>query len=191
MYFIRIGALALLLAAGTATAGPQVTVSLGQTENLNGTSAGTSSDSMALRIANDVNAQGLQADLIMIQNRNTSTLGLSNQYELGLAQRLPINAQVIPYIRGSVGTILPSTRDRMDYVGIEPGVVLRAANVPVFAKIDYTWATGTNTSNLDVTMTRAAVGYNLTKETAISVRKDWLRGDLMQDMTWLQLTYRF
>jgi hypothetical protein len=191
MRSILIGALALLLAAGTATAGPQVTVSLGQTQNLNGANAGTTSDSMALRIANDLNTKGLQADVILIQNRNTSTLGLSNQYELGLAQRFPVNAQVIPYIRGTVGTILPSTRDRMDYVGFEPGVVLRSTSVPVFAKIDYTWATGTNTDNLDVTMTRTAVGYNLTKETAISVRKDWLRGDLRQDMTWLQLTYRF
>jgi len=183
--------LAGILAAGTAVAGPQVTLSLGTTENKSGPTAGTKSDSYSLRIANDLNKSGLAADFITIQNRNTTSLGLSNQYELGLAQRMPVNANVIPYVRVAAGTIMPSTRDRMDYVLIEPGVILRASSVPVFTKIDYTAGTGTNTDNLDVTMTRVALGYNLTREVTVSVRKDWLRGDLVQDMTWLQLGYRF
>jgi len=183
--------LAGILAAGTAVAGPQVTLSLGTTENKSGPTAGTKSDSYSLRIANDLNKSGLAADFITIQNRNTTTLGLSNQYELGLAQRMPVNANVIPYVRVAAGTIMPSTRDRMDYVLIEPGVILRASGIPVFTKIDYTAGTGTNTDDLDITMTRVALGYNLTREVTVSVRKDWLRGDLVQDMTWLQLGYRF
>lgn len=183
--------LAGIMAAGTAVAGPHVVLSVGTTENKSGPTSGTKSDSFSLRIANDLNRSGLNADFITAQNRNTTSLGLSNQYELGLAQRFPVNANVIPYVRVAAGTIIPSTRDRMDYVSIEPGVVLRASSVPVFTKIDYTVGTGTNTDNLDVTMTRMAVGYNLTKEVAVSVRKDWLRGDLVQDMTWLQLGYRF
>jgi predicted porin len=183
--------LAGILAAGTAMAGPQVTLSLGTTENKSGPTAGTKSDSYSLRIANDLNKSGLNADFITIQNRNTTSLGLSNQYELGLAQRLPVNANVIPYVRVAAGTIMPSTRARMDYVLFEPGVILRASAVPVFTKIDYTVGTGTNTDDLDVTMTRVALGYNLSKEVSVSVRKDWLKGDLVQDMTWLQLGYRF
>jgi hypothetical protein len=180
-----------LFASTMAFAGPQVGLSVGVTENLNGATAGTKSDSFSLRIANDVNDKGLVADFITIQNRNTTSLGLSNQYELGLAQRMPINPSVIPYIRAAAGTIMPSTRDRMDYVALEPGVVLRARTVPVFAKIDYTVATGTNTDAADIRMTRVALGYNITKEFTIGVRKDWLRKDIEQDMTWLQFGYRF
>lgn len=183
--------LAGIMAAGTAMAGPQVVLSVGTTENKSGPTAGTKSDSYSLRISNDLNKSGLSADFNTIQNRNTTTLGLSNQYEIGLAQRIPVNANVIPYVRVAAGTMMPSTRDRMDYVLIEPGVILRASSVPVFTKIDYTVGTGTNTNDLDVTMTRVAVGYNLTKEVSVSVRKDWLRGDLAQDMTWLSLGYRF
>lgn len=180
-----------LFATSTALAGPTVGLSIGVTDNLNGPTAGTSSNSYSLRIANDLNDKGLAVDFITIQNQNKTSLGLSNQYELGLAQRIPVNANVIPYIRVAAGTIMPSTRDRMDYVGLEPGVILRATSVPVFTKIDYTVATGTNTDNADITMTRVAVGYNITKEFTVAVRKDWLRKDIQQDMTWLQFGYRF
>lgn len=180
-----------LFVTSTALAGPTVGLSIGVTDNLNGSTAGTSSNSYSLRIANDLNDKGLAVDFITIQNQNKTSLGLSNQYELGLAQRIPVNANVIPYIRVAAGTIMPSTRDRMDYVGLEPGVILRATSVPVFTKIDYTVATGTNTDNADITMTRVAVGYNITKEFTVAVRKDWLRKDIQQDMTWLQFGYRF
>jgi len=183
--------LAGLVITSAAVAGPQVGLGVGVTDNLNGPTAGTSANSYSLRVANDVNDKGLVADFITIQNRNTTSLGLSNQYELGLAQRMPINSSVIPYIRAATGTIMPSTRNRMDYVSLEPGVVLRARTVPVFAKIDYTMATGTNTDAADIRMTRVAVGYNITKEFTIGVRKDWLRKDIEQDMTWLQFGYRF
>ena len=191
MRLIKMAIVAGLFAASAAIAGPQVGLSIGVTDNLSGTTAGTSSNSYSLRIANDLNDKGLAVDFITIQNQNKSSLGLSNQYEVGLAQRIPVNANVIPYIRAAAGSIMPSTRDSMNYVLIEPGVILRASSIPVFTKIDYTVGTGTNTDNLDVTMTRVALGYNLTKEFSLGVRKDWLRGDLAQDMTWLQFGYRF
>lgn len=183
--------LASLVITSAAVAGPQVVLSVGVTDNLSGPTAGTSANSYSLRVANNINDKGLAWDLITIQNQNKTSLGLSNQYEVGLTQHIPVNSNVIPYIRVSAGSIMPSTRARMDYVGLEPGVILRASSVPVFTKIDYTVGTGTNTDNLDVTMTRVALGYNLTKELMVAVRKDYLRGDLQQNMTWLQLGYRF
>lgn len=181
----------LLLLSSTAFADPSVSLNYGMTKNQSGTTAGTESDQVALRIASDVNTKGTTADLILIQARNQSSNGLTNTYEFGLAQKFAINENVIPYVRIATGAIMPSTRTSMTYIAIEPGVVLRSSSIPVFAKIDYTVGTGLNTSALDATMTRVALGYNITKNTSLVVRQDWVRGDMKQETTWLSLGYRF
>jgi len=188
---IVLALLATICISMEAVAGPQVSLSTGVTKNLSGATSGTESDSYSLRIANDLNDKGLNVDFITIQNRNTTSLSLNNQYEIGLAQRIPLNSNVIPYVRAGIGSFMPSTRNSQNYVLIEPGVVVRANSIPVFAKLDYAWGTGLNTDALDVTLGRVAIGYNFTKEVSVSVRRDYLRGDMKQDMTWLQLGYRF
>ena len=181
----------LLLASSTAFADPTVSLSSGVTKNQSGPTAGTESDQVALRIASDVNTTGTVVDLILNQSRNQTSLSLNNQYEVGLAQRFPINKNVIPYIRVGTGAFQPSTRSSMTYALIEPGVVLRATSIPVFAKIDYTVGTGLNTDALDVTMSRVQLGYNITNNTSISIRQDWIRGDMKQETTWISLGHRF
>lgn len=181
----------LLLLSSTAFADPSVSLSTGSSKNQSGPTAGTNSDQVSFRIASDLNETGTAADFILIQARNQSSLALTNTYEFGIAQRFPINSNVIPYVRVATGAIQPSTRSSMTYVAIEPGVVLRASSIPVFAKIDYTAGTGLNTDALDVTMTRVQLGYNVTKNTVLAVRQDWIRGDMKQETTWLSLGYRF
>jgi hypothetical protein len=179
------------LISSTAFAGPQVSLGFGNTNYLNGATAGTESDNVSLRISNDFNNKGTFGDIIAIQNRSSSNQSLTNQYEIGIGQRLPSYGILMPYARVAAGTFIPSTRSMTNYVGFEPGVILRKDGFPMFAKVDYMWATSTNVDNLDVTLGRVQLGYSLTKEVSVSVRKDWLRGGYQQDMNWLLLGYRF
>ena len=181
----------LLLASSTVFANPVVTMATGVAKNQSGPTAGTNSDYLAFRLISDINSKGTAADLVLIQGRNQTSLSLSNQYEIGLAQRFPINENVIPYLRVGTGAMQPSTRASMTYASIEPGVVLRASSIPVFAKIDYTVSAGLNTDSADLTMTRVQLGYNINKNVSVSVRQDWMRGDIKQEATWIGLGYRF
>jgi len=181
--------LAVLATMGVAHADTTIVTGYGANTN-NVTKA--DSDQFVVRVMHDINTIGTSVDGIVTTSKNQSTNGLTNQYELGVSQKFPVNAVFIPYIRAAVGTIQVSKVDPMYYAGIEPGVIIKPTGTPFTIKLDYTRGTGINgTKNLDIDMYRTQVGYAITDKDSIAVRKDWIRGDMNTDTYWLTYARRF
>jgi hypothetical protein len=183
-------ALALALTVAAVSAEPTVIVARGMISNQSGATAGTSSDSNAMKIVHGINGN-TSADVLFVHSRNRSTDKNTMQYEFGLIQRFPINEYVTTYIRPNIGSIQPSGSDSLNYVGIEPGVIVRPFANAFSIKADYSWFTGINNSVQDLTMGRVALNYDVGPKTTVGVRKDWIRGDSQSETTWLALTHRF
>lgn len=180
----------LSLGFGTVNAEPTVIMARGLISNQSGATAGTTSDSNALKIVHGIEGN-TSADILLVQNRNRSTEKNTLQYELGLIQRFPINQYLTTYIRPNIGSIQPSGSGSLNYVGIEPGAIVRPFANAFSIKADYSWFTGINNDVQDITMGRVALNYDLAKSTTVGVRKDWIRGDSRSETTWVALTHRF
>lgn len=182
--------LSLALLASNAIAEPTVILARGIITNQSGPSAGTESDSTSIKLIQRVQG-AVSADLLFVQNRNQSTNVNSMQYEIGIIQGLPINSYFTSYIRPSIGSIQPNGSGSMNYVGIEPGLIVRPWAGKFSIKTDYSWFTGLNTSALDVTMARVAMAYDISKTSSVGIRKDVLRGDMASETSWVNYTHRF
>ena len=130
-------------------------------------------------------------DAMVSPSRNSSTLSITNQYEVGAGYRFLNSSPVTPYVRLGVGAIEVSKVATMTYSGIEVGAVARVPGTNFWVKPDYTVATGINTSALDIRMTRVQLGYDVTAKDSISIRQDWIRGDMDTNTTWLAYSRRF
>ena len=183
-------AILLMCAAGVAHAGGTIIFGAGTQDNNSGTTAGTSSSLYNIKVIGDINRQW-DADINLINMRNDSTNGITSQYETGVRYKYPVTTNVVTYLRGSVGAIQVSTRSTGTYGSVEPGVIWRVQGGPVTTKLDYTWATGLNTNDLDIGMTRVQLGYDISKENTISLRRDWMRGDINFDAWIFGIAHKF
>jgi hypothetical protein len=180
----------LMCAAGLAHAGGTIIFGTGTQDNSSGAAAGTSSSLYNIKVIGDITRQ-LDADINMINMHNDDTRGIVSQYEVGLRYKQPVVKDLVIYLRGSGGVLQSAGRSSDTYVGVEPGVIWRVAGGPITTKVDYTWVTGVNTSNLDLGMTRVQLGYDLSKQNTIAVRRDWMRGDISFDAWILAISHKF
>ena len=180
----------LMCAAGLAHAGGVIILGAGTQDNNSGATAGTSSTLYNIKVIGDITNQW-DADINMINMHNNDTRGIMSQYEAGLRYKQPVAKDLVVYLRGSGGVLQRSGSASDTYVSVEPGVIWRVAGGPITTKVDYTWATGVNTSNLDLGMTRVQLGYDLSKQNTIAVRRDWMRGDISFDAWLLTIAHKF
>jgi hypothetical protein len=180
----------LMCAAGLAHAGGTIILGTGTQDNNTGANAGTSSSLYNIKVIGDITRQW-DADINMINTRNDSTNSIMSQYEVGLRYKEPLSKNLVVYLRGTTGVIQVSGRSSDTYAGVEPGVIWRVAGGPVTTKVDYTWATGVNNNNLDIGMTRVQLGYDISKENTISLRRDWMRGDINFDAWIVGIAHKF
>lgn len=180
----------MMAMASVVHAGGAIILGTGTQDNNSGTTAGTSSSLYNIKVIGDITRQW-DADINMINMHNNDTRGIVSQYEVGVRYKQPVAEDLVVYLRGSSGVLQASGRSSDTYVGIEPGVIWRVAGGPVTTKVDYTWATGVNTNNLDIGMTRVQLGYDITKQNSISIRRDWMTGDIKFDAWVLGFAHRF
>ena len=183
-------ALCFALVAGIAQA-DSVIIGVAPGSNKNNTTDVDSTTYIVKGVFDVTDAKDVFVDVMLSPSRNSSTLSITNQYEVGAGYRFLNSSPVTPYVRLGVGAIEVSKVSTMTYSGIEVGAVARVPGTKFSVKPDYTVATGFNTSALDIRMTRIQVGYDVTAKDTISVRQDWIRGDMDTNTTWLAYSRRF
>jgi len=183
-------ALCLILVAGIAQA-DSVTIGVAPGTNRNNATDVDSTTYIVKGIFDVTPNKDVFIDAMISPSRNSSTLSITNQYEVGAGYRFLNNLPVTPYVRVSAGAIEVSTRSTMTYGGVEVGAVARVPGTKFWVKPDYTVATGINTNALDIRMTRVQLGYDVTAKDSIAVRQDWIRGDMDTDTIWVAYSRRF
>jgi hypothetical protein len=183
-------ALCLVLVAGIAQA-DSVTIGVAPGTNKNNTTDVDSTTYIVKGVFDLTPKKDVFVDVMVSPSRNSSTLAITNQYEVGAGYRFLNSSPVTPYVRLGMGAIEVSTLSTMTYGGVEVGAVARVPGTKVSIKPDYTVATGMNTSALDIRMTRLAVGYDVTARDTISLRQDWIRGDMDTNTAWLMYARKF
>jgi hypothetical protein len=151
--------------------------SVGTQQNSNN----TSSDTMSVKLITDLPKKGMVFDVLVDNNRNTTSRNNTLHYEIGVAQKFPINDYLIPHIRLNTGMLEMTGAASKTYVGVEPGFVAKLPNSAFYTKVDYGIYTGINNSVLDVTLAKVGVGYMFTKNDSVMIRRDWMRGDMSFD----------
>jgi hypothetical protein len=180
----------LVLAAGIAQA-DSVTIGVAPGTNKNNTTDVDSTSYIVKGVFDVTPNKDVFVDALVSPGRNSSTLAITNQYEVGAGYRFLNSSPVTPYVRVSAGAIEVSTSSTMTYGGVEVGAVARVPGTKFSVKPDYTVITGANTSALDLRMTRVQLGYDITARDMISVRQDWIRGDMDTNTTWVAYSRSF
>jgi hypothetical protein len=94
------------------------------------------------------------------------------------------------YFRGGIGTRL-NTSGSNEYYAVEPGIIVPLGN-GFSTRIGYRYRAAFNSSVADTTETaRIGLTYAFTKQDAITVRYDRVRGDTNQNSTSFAYTRRF
>ena len=183
-------AICLVLVAGIAQA-DSVIIGVAPGTNKNNTTDVDSTSYIVKGIFDVTSKKDVFVDVMVSPSRNSSTLAITNQYEVGAGYRFLNSSPVTPYVRLGVGAIEVSRVSTMTYGGVEVGAVARVPGTKFSIKPDYTVATGINTSALDIQMTRIQLGYDVTAKDTISIRQDWIRGDMDTNTAWLTYSRRF
>jgi len=183
-------ALCLVLVAGIAQA-DSVIVGVAPGTNKNNATDVDSTSYIVKGIFDVTSKKDVFVDAMITPTRNSSTLSNTNQYEVGAGYRFLNSSPVTPYVRLGLGAIEVSGASSMTYVGYEAGAVIRVPGTAFMVKPDYTIGNGINTSALDIKMTRVQVGYDVTAKDMVSVRQDWIRGDMDTNTTWLMYSRKF
>jgi hypothetical protein len=183
-------ALCFALAAGIAQA-DSVIIGVAPGTNNNNTTDVDSTTYIVKGIFDLTPKKDVFVDAMISPTRNSSTLAITNQYEVGAGYRFLNSSPVTPYVRLAAGAIEVSKVATMTYGGVEVGAVARVPGTKFWVKPDYTVATGINTSALDIRMTRLAVGYDITARDTIGLRQDWIRGDMDTNTAWLLYSRKF
>jgi hypothetical protein len=163
-----------------------VIVGAGATNNSNG----TDSQGVNVKYIHEFNSN-IDSDILVNNSRNTSTQVLQTQYEAGVRYKFLIDKNFIPYIRSSLGTIENSGKTGLNYVGLETGFIARPLSNELFVRADYTAMTSLNYDNFNMNLTRAWLGYDLTKTDSVAVRKDWMDGSIRFNSLYLFYTRKF
>lgn len=179
----------LMLAAGVVHADTIIVGTASQANN-SGATAGTDATSYFIKLGKDID-KSWDADVLFNNTRNNTSDGITAQYEIGLRYKYPVSTTVTTYLRATTGTIQVSRVPSQTYAGIEPGIIWRPMGGPFTTKIDHTIATGLNTDQLDVRLTRAQLAYDINKSYSAAIRRDWMRGDVDFDAWVFSLVYRY
>lgn len=163
-----------------------VTIGAGVANNSNG----TESQSLNLNYIHSFNSN-IDGNVLVNNFKNTTTQLLQTQYETGIRYKFLINENFIPYVRTSVGTLETSGKTALNYVGVESGFIARPLANGVFVRADYTAMTSLNYDNFNMNLTRAWIGYDLTKTDSVAVRKDWLNGSINLNTLYMFYTRKF
>jgi len=183
-------ALCFALAAGIAQA-DSVIIGVAPGTNKNNTTDVDSTTYIVKGIFDLTPKKDVFVDVMVSPSRNSSTLAITNMYEVGAGYRFLNSSPVTPYVRLGMGAIEVSKVATMTYSGVEVGAVARVPGTKFWVKPDYTVATGINTSALDIRMTRVQLGYDVTAKDSISIRQDWIRGDMDTNTAWVAYSRRF
>ena len=183
-------ALCLVLVAGIAQA-DSVIIGVAPGTNKNNTTDVDSTTYIVKGVFDLTPKKDVFVDVMVSPSRNSSTLAITNQYEVGAGYRFLNSSPVTPYVRMGLGAIEVSQASTMTYGGVEVGAVARVPGTAISIKPDYTVATGINTSALDIRMARLAVGYDITTRDTIGLRQDWIRGDMDTNTAWLLYSRKF
>jgi hypothetical protein len=139
---------------------------------------GTSDNNLyQLSVREDIN-KNFAGDLVFNQTVKDTTGGLSStRIEAGLTGKTTVGI-VSPYLRVATGQKTTSTTN-FAYYSVEPGVTAPIGKTGITARLGYRFRDAyDNTVNADQTRTvRVGLGYTLTKNDAVGVRYDRVRGD--------------
>jgi hypothetical protein len=178
--------LSVLLLLSSYAMADSVSVGAGSTNNSNE----TKSQSFNIKYIHDLD-RTIDVDILANNLRNTTTQILQTQYETGIRYKLLVNKNFIPYVRTSLGTLENSGKTSLNYVGLETGIIARPLANDLFVRADYTAMTSLNYDNFDMNLTRAWIGYDLTKQDSVSVRKDWMNGSISFNALYMFYTRKF
>jgi hypothetical protein len=163
-----------------------ISVGAGVVNNSNG----TESQSLNLNYIHNFNSN-LDGNFLVNNFKNTTTQLLQTQYETGIRYKFLINKNFIPYVRTSLGTLETSGKTALNYVGVESGFIARPLANGVFVRADYTAMTSLNYDNFNMNLTRVWMGYDLTNNDSVAVRKDWMDGSISSNTLYMFYTRKF
>jgi len=178
--------LVVLLTISSYAMADSISVGAGVVNNSNG----TESQSLNLNYIHNFNSN-LDGNFLVNNFKNTTTQLLQTQYETGIRYKFLINKNFIPYVRTSLGTLETSGKTALNYVGVESGFIARPLANGVFVRADYTAMTSLNYDNFNMNLTRAWMGYDLTNNDSVAVRKDWMDGSISYNTLYLFYTRKF
>jgi hypothetical protein len=170
----KIIAIMAMVAATSAFAG---TAAL-EYQNLNTLNGGNNQASVSLSIKENITPT-LAGDVGISNTETAATRTLSTRIEGGLTYARPVGPVGV-YVRGAVGEKYTGATD-YQYYSIEPGVTY-FMNDKLSFKVGYRYRTAVDEAIVDATNTvRVGATYALTKNDAINVRFDRVRGYTEQD----------
>jgi hypothetical protein len=174
-----LGLASLTAAAGTAT------VEYSNVEGVNGAKNGTG----YMINFNENITKTLSGGFQMTTAQTDGTNSVSTRVEVSLTQRYALGFGTA-YIKGAVGTRLNSL-GTSEYYAVEPGISVPLGN-GFSTRVGYRYRAAFDSGIADTTRTgRIGVTYALTKQDAITVRYDRIRGDSNQNSTNFAYTRRF
>lgn len=134
-------------------------------------------DSTAYRMlyTHDVNKQ-VRADVSISQTQSdTASKAIGTRIETGLSYRFPLIGNLTGGIRVGLGEKF-STKGNDTFYAIEPSVSMPVG--PVNVRVGYRYRSAVDTDKGDQTNTaRLNISYPLTKQDAVNIRYDRMRGD--------------
>lgn len=178
--------LIIVLLLGSYARADTITVGAGTVNNSNG----TESQSLNLNYIHSFNSN-IDGNVLVNNFKNTTTQLLQTQYETGIRYKFLISKNFVPYVRTSLGTLETSGKTALNYVGVESGFIARPLANDIFVRADYTAMTSLNYDNFNMNLTRAWMGYDLTKNDSIAIRKDWMDGSISSNTLYLFYTRKF
>ena len=120
--------------------------------------------------------KNLDADVSFQTSQSDQTHKVDSKVEAGLTTKFDLLGPVRGYTRVHYGEKLSSTGN-YNYYGIEPGIQM-PLGYGFSTKIGYRYRTAVDSAIADTTRTlRVGLGYDLTKNDAVAVRYDRMRGD--------------
>lgn len=169
--------LALLLVASTSAFADKFVVEKARAEE---TSGAPGADTWYVKGIVDV-SKNLAFDASLQTTQADITNKISSRFDIGVNPKFDLVGPVRGYTRVSVGEKISSTGN-FSFYAVEPGITAPLGN-NFSTQVGYRFRNAFNTANNDTTHTlRAGVTYDFTKQDAIGVRFDRMRGDQNQNI---------
>jgi hypothetical protein len=177
---------AVLVVLSSYVMADSVNIGLGGTNNSNG----SKSDDITVKYIHDFNLN-IDGDVLVNNAKNRTNQALQSQYETGIRYKILVNKNFIPYVRTSLGTLENSGKTALNYAGLESGIIIRPLANELFVRTDYTAMTSLNYDNFNMHLTRAWLGYDITENNSVSIRKDWMNGSIAFNSLYVFYTRKF
>jgi hypothetical protein len=157
----------------------------------NGVDSGTDNNVYQVSVKEDIN-KNFAGDVVFNQTIKDTTNGLSStRMEAGLTGKTSLGV-FSPYLRVATGQKTTSTTN-FNYYSVEPGITAPIGSTGLTARLGYRFRDAYNDAvNADLTRTvRAGLSYTLTKNDAVGVRYDRVRGDTNSNNVAINYTRSF